>query len=88
MLRYYYTKEKDRLYVYDDESGYFSGFDKYNKKWVIPFSSFSQVEHDNDDFVLISEEAAKEMTNGVSFDEDLEDYLSALNIGKLYASSK
>ncbi|MDE7214171.1 MAG: hypothetical protein K2N42_06295 [Anaeroplasmataceae bacterium] len=87
MLNYYYTKEKDRLYAYDDESGFFSSFDKYQKKWVMPFCSFSQVEHDNDDFVLITEEAAKEMANGVSFDEEYEAYLSALNIGKLYSSS-
>ncbi len=81
MLTYFYTKEKDRLYVYDRESGYFSRFNKYTGKWEIPALSFMQIDHDNDDLVAISEDAAKEMSHGVSFDEDYKAYLSA--IGKL-----
>jgi len=79
MLRYYYTEEKDRLYVYDNENGYFSGFNKYTKKWEIPFSSFMQVDHDNDDLTVISEEAANKITNGASFEEDYNKFLSAIN---------
>ena len=81
MLVYYYTKEKDRLYVYDRESGFFKGFDNYNNKWVTPFYSFMQIDHDNDDFAAISEEEAKKITNGVSFDEEYKKYLAL--IGKL-----
>ena len=79
MLNYYYTKEKDRLYVYDHESGYFMRFNQYTKKWEIPFSSFMQVDHDHDDFTVISEEAAKKMTNGISFEEDYHKFISAIN---------
>ncbi|MDE7330395.1 MAG: hypothetical protein K2N30_04860 [Clostridia bacterium] len=78
MLRYFYAAEKDRLYVYDNESGYFMSFNKYTNKWEIPFSSFMQVEHDNDDFAVISEEAAKKISNGVNFDEDYKNFLSII----------
>ncbi|MCM1131187.1 MAG: hypothetical protein NC310_06015 [Roseburia sp.] len=87
MLKYYYTKEKNRLYVYDSESGFFSRFDEYKKKWVIPFSSFSQIDHDNDDLTVISEESAKKITSGVSFNEEYKAFLLALNVGKLSSSS-
>ena len=76
MLTYFYTKEKDSLYVYDNENDYFMRFDEYTKKWEIPFSSFMQVDHDNDDLTAISEEEAKKISNGVSFDEDYKEYLS------------
>jgi len=79
MLRYYYSEEKDRLYVYDNESGYFSRFNKYAKKWEIPSVSFMQVDHDNDDLTVISEEAANKITNGASFEEDYNEFLSAIN---------
>ena len=79
MLKYYYTEEKDRLYVYDDESGFFRIFNKYAEKWEIPFSSFMQVDHDNDDFTVISEEAAKKITNGISFEEDYNKFISLID---------
>lgn len=79
MLKYYYTKEKDRLYVYDYESGYFMRFNKYTEKWEIPSSSFMQVDHDNDDFTVISEEDAKKITNGISFEEDYNKFISAID---------
>ncbi len=79
MLRYYYTKEKDRLYVYDNESGYFMRFNEYTKKWEIPCFSFMQVDHDHDDLTVISEEAARKITNGASFEEDYNKFLSAIN---------
>lgn len=79
MLKYYYTKEKDRLYVYDNESDYFMRFNKYTERWEIPFSSFMQVDHDNDDFTVISEEAAKKITNGISFEENYNKFISAIN---------
>lgn len=79
MLRYYYTEEKDRLYVYDNENGYFSGYNKYTEQWEIPFSSFMQVDHDNDDLTVISEETANKITNGASFEEDYNKFLSAIN---------
>lgn len=82
MLSYYYVGQKDRLYVYDYDSGFFKSFDGYGKKWVTPFYSFSQIERDNDiDFVEISEEEAKKISGGISFDEDYKTYLSL--IGKL-----
>lgn len=79
MLNYYYTKEKDRLYAHDYESGFFSGFNKYTGKWEIPALSFSCVEHDNDDFARIPEDTAKELSNGVSVEEDYKNYLSIIN---------
>ncbi len=79
MLRYYYVKQKDRLYVYDYESGFYKSFDREREKWVTPAASFSQVESDNDiDFFEISEDAAKEISNGVSFNEQLKIYLSVI----------
>lgn len=79
MLRYYYIEQKDRLYVYDSENGFYKLFDRYGRKWVTPFVSFSQTEHDNDtDFVEISEETAKEISNSVNFDKELNTYLSLL----------
>lgn len=82
MLRYYYVEDKDRLYVYDYETGFYKSFYKAGKKWVTPIISFSQVEHDNDiDFIEITEDVAKKISNGVSFDEDYKAYLSL--IGKL-----
>ena len=77
MIRYYYVKGKDRLYVYDYESGFYKLFD--GKKWVTPVNSFSQVEHDNDiDFVEISQDVAKKISNGVNFDKELKTYLSLI----------
>lgn len=79
MLSYYYVKQKDRLYVYDSENGFYKSFDRAGEKWVTPVVSFSQVERDNDiDFVEISEDVAKEISNGVSFDEQLKYYLSVI----------
>lgn len=79
MLRYYYIEQKDRLYVYDNESGFYKSFDSKGEKWVTPVVSFSQVEHDNDiDFVEIPEEVAKQISNGVSFEEELKAYLSVI----------
>lgn len=79
MLRYYYVEQKDRLYVYDNENGFYKIFDRKGEKWVTPVVSFSQVEHDNDiDFVEISEAAAKNISNNVSFEEELDAYLSVL----------
>ena len=78
MLRYYYIGQKDRLYVYDNENGFYKLFDKKAEKWVTPFSSFSQVEHDNDDFAVISEAAAKEISKGISFEEELKTYHSII----------
>ncbi len=79
MLSYYYIKQKDRLYVYDSENGFYKSFDRKGEKWVTPVVSFSQVEHDNDiDFVEISEDVAREISNGVSFDEQLKTYLSII----------
>lgn len=79
MLRYYYIEQKDRLYVHDYESGFFSIFNRCTETWEIPALSFSCVEHDNDiDFVEISEEVAKKISKGVSFDEELKAFLSAI----------
>ena len=79
MLRYYYVEQKDRLYVYDSENGFYKSFDRKGKKWVTPIVSFSQVEHDNDiDFVEISRDYAMEIASGVDFDKELKDYLSAI----------
>ncbi len=82
MLRYYYTKEKDRLYVNDNESGYFMAFNKYTGEWQIPASSFMQVEHDNDDFAEIPESVAKQLSNGASFEKDYKEYLATIALGK------
>ena len=54
-------------------------FNKYTKKWEIPFSSYMQVDHDNDDLTVISEEAANKITNGASFEEDYNKFLSLIN---------
>ncbi|MDE7348597.1 MAG: hypothetical protein K2N53_02925 [Clostridia bacterium] len=79
MLRYYYVKQKDRLYVYDNENGFYKTFDTMSEKWVTPAVSFSQVECDNDiDFVEISQDVAKAISNGVSFEEQLKEYLAAI----------
>lgn len=81
MLRYYYVKRKDSLYVYDHENGFYKSFDRTSNEWYTPIPSFSKVEHDNDiDFVEISEAFAKELSNGVSFDKQLKAYLSAIGI--------
>ena len=80
MLRYYYVEEKDRLYVYDSENGFYKSFDRKGKKWVTPVVSFSQVERDNDiDVVEISEDYAMEIANGVDFDKELKEYLSTID---------
>ena len=79
MLRYYYTKEKNRLYVYDNENDYFMRFNEYTNNWEISLSSFMQVDHDNDDLTVISEESANKITNGASFEEDYNKYLSLFN---------
>lgn len=79
MLRYYYTKEKDRLYVYDNENDYFMRFNEYTNNWEISLSSFMQVDHDNDDLTVISEESANKITNGASFEENYNKYLSLFN---------
>ncbi len=79
MLRYYYTKEKDSLYVYDNENDYFMRFNEYTNNWEISLSSFMQVDHDNDDLTVISEESANKITNGASFEEDYNKYLSLFN---------
>ncbi len=79
MLRYYYTKEKDILYVYDNENDYFMRFNEYTNNWEISLSSFMQVDHDNDDLTVISEESANKITNGASFEEDYNKYLSLFN---------
>lgn len=77
MIRYYYIEQKDRLYAYDSENGFYKSFDRKGEKWVTPVVSFSQVEHDNDiDFVEVPEDVAREISNGVSFDEELKNYLS------------
>ena len=87
MLRYYYIEPKDRLYVYDYESGFFKAFNRVKKEWVTPFCSFMQVEHDNDiDFVEISRDTAIKIANGVTFDEEYKNVLSL--IGKQYILSK
>ena len=83
MLRYYYVKQKDRLYVYDSENGFYKSFDRKEQKWDTPVVSFSQVERDNDiDFVAVSEDVAKQISNGVNFDEELKTYLSLLGSPK------
>ena len=79
MLRYYYTKEKDSLYVYDNETDYFMRFNEYTNNWEISLSSFMQVDHDNDDLTVISEESANKITNGASFEENYNKYLSLFN---------
>lgn len=79
MLRYYYVEQKDRLYVYDSENGFYKSFDRAGKKWVTPVVSFMQVERDNDiDFLEISEDIAKKISNGINFDEELKAYLSVI----------
>lgn len=80
MLRYYYIEQKDRLYVYDSENGFYKGFDRKGERWVTPVVSFSQTERDNDiDFVEISEDVARKISNGVSFDEERKAYLAAIS---------
>ena len=79
MLRYYYTKEKDSLYLYDNENDYFMRFNEYTNNWEISLSSFMQVDHDNDDLTVISEESANKITNGASFEENYNKYLSLFN---------
>ena len=80
MLQYFYIEERDRLYVHDYESGFFKLFDRIGKKWVTPVNSFMQVEHDFDtDFVEISEDAAREISNGVGVDEEFKAHLAMLD---------
>ncbi len=38
-----------------------------------------QVDHDNDDLTVISEESANKITNGASFEENYNKYLSLFN---------
>lgn len=77
MLRYYYVEQKNRLYVYDCDSGFYKSFN--GEKWVTPAISFQQVERDNDvDFVEISESAAKEFSNGIGFEKELMSYLRSI----------
>lgn len=79
MLRNYYVKERDRLYVYDYDSGFYKQFDQYAKQWVTPVNSFMQVEHDYDtDFVEISEDEALQISNGVTVDEMYKDFLTMI----------
>lgn len=79
MLRYYYVEQKDRLYVYDSENGFYKSFDRTGKKWVTPVVSFMQVERNNDiDFLEISEDAAMKIANSINFDEELKAYLSVI----------
>ncbi len=40
MLSYYYIKQKDRLYVYDSENGFYKSLDRQGEKWVTPVISF------------------------------------------------
>ena len=79
MLRYYKKKKKDSLYVYDNENDYFMRFNEYTNNWEISLSSFMQVDHDNDDLTVISEESANKITNGASFEENYNKYLSLFN---------
>lgn len=80
MLIYYYVEPKNRLYVHDYDSGFFKAFDNVNKKWVTPFYSFMQIEHDNDtDFVKITEEAAMKISNGITVDEEYKAFLSVID---------
>lgn len=82
MLRYYYVEQYDRLYVYDYDTGFYKLFDRFNQKWDTPIISFSQTEHDFDtDFVEIPEATAKELSNGVSFEEQYKAFLKL--IGRL-----
>lgn len=77
MLRYYYVEQKNRLYVYDSDSGFYKSFN--GEKWVTPTLSFQQVERDNDiDFVEISESAANELSNGIGFEKELMSYLRSI----------
>ncbi len=79
MLRYYYVEQKDRLYVYDSQNGFYKSFDRADKKWVTPVVSFFQVERDNDiDFLEISEDAAMKIANGINIYEELKAYLSVI----------
>ena len=83
MLSYYYVKPKDRLYVYDYESGFYKSFDRIKKEWVTPICSFMQVEHDNDiDFVEISRDAAIKIANGVTVDEEYKAFLIKIGYKK------
>lgn len=79
MLRYYYVENKDRLYIYDSENGFYKSFDRGSNTWVTPVVSFAQVERDNDiDFVEISEADAKKIANGVNFEAERKAYLSLI----------
>lgn len=79
MLRYYYVENKDRLYIYDSENGFYKSFDREGNTWVTPIVSFAQVERDNDvDFVEISEADAKKIANGVNFEAERKAYLSLI----------
>ncbi len=82
MLRYYYTKENDKLYVYDNENDFLKLFDSYTGEWFTPISSFMQIDHDNDDLAVISEEMAKALSNGASFEKEYSEYLSLIALGK------
>jgi len=80
MLSYYYIKQRDRLYVYDYETGFYQIFDRINNKWDTPANSFLQTEHDYDtDFVEISEEAAMKISNGVTCEEEFKTFLSLID---------
>ena len=79
MLRYYYVENKDRLYIYDSENGFYKSFDREGNTLVTPIVSFAQVERDNDiDFVEISEADAKKIANGVNFEAERKAYLSRI----------
>ena len=54
-------------------------FNEYTNNWEISLSSFMQVDHDNDDLTVISEESANKITNGASFEENYNKYLSLFN---------
>lgn len=86
MLRYYYVKQFDRLYVYDYDNGFYGLFDSVKKEWVTPVVSFSQTEHDFDiDFVEIPEEKAKEISHGVSFEKEYKEFVELLERVKEWA---
>lgn len=79
MLRYYYVEQYDRLYVYDYDSGFYKIFNRTDNKWETPVVSFSQTERDFDiDFIEIPEADAKELSNGVSFDEQYKAFLALI----------
>ena len=68
MLRYYYVENKDRLYIYDSENGFYKSFDREGNTWVTPIVSFAQV----------SEADAKKIANGVNFEAERKAYLSLI----------